>query len=73
MSWPEISLAKSLLAAASTCRALLYALRQVADSWRFAEYEVDTIQYFTELSSLGAKFNRDRYYFDVKVDLPDIR
>lgn len=38
-----------------------------------AEYEVDTIQYFSELSSLGAKFNRDRYYFDVKVDLPDIR
>ena len=38
-----------------------------------AEYEVDTIQYFNTLSNLGAKFNRDRYYFDVNVDLPDIR
>lgn len=46
---------------------------QGADFWGVAEYEVDTIQYFSELSSLGAKFNRDRYYFDVKVDLPDIR
>ena len=38
-----------------------------------AEYEVDTIQYFNELSLLGAKLDRNRYYFDVTVDVPDIR
>ena len=38
-----------------------------------AEYEVDTIQYFTELAALGAKINRNKYFFDINVDVPDIR
>jgi len=44
--------------------------QQLTCALLFADFEVDTIDYFTALAGLGAKFDPDAYLLPIEIDTP---